>query len=148
MSQLGRLTILSSDPATQFTDASATGVGELEPISAGSLGDQARGRVQRVTIRTADNLAYDVLFFATPAGNGATQALNRFLGRVPFLVADGVQVGGAGLWLYSLPCDIPVRDDVKGSKVYCMVVNRSVAARTGGANNLVVELGIDETNGR
>jgi hypothetical protein len=148
MAQAGKLLNLTSVAATDYIAAGAQNAAMNAAIVAGSLGAQGRGRVMRVTLRAAEAKIYDVLFFATNTyAAGATAATVKFLGRVNFAVADGVQVAAAGPFLFSAACDIPVRDEHEASRIYCTIVNRSVAALTGGASSLILELHVDLTSG-
>jgi hypothetical protein len=151
MSQLGRLVVLRSDPATQFTVASAQNAIEQESILAVGLSTKTRGRIVRAIMRATTNNIYDLVVFGTSAFNAAISAGNYFQGRVNFAIADGVQIAGAGPFLYDKATDIAVDtfDAVAAVPpvIYVGVVNRSAGALAGGANSLQVELWIDPTGG-
>lgn len=149
MSQLGRLQKIISAPATQFIAASVQNAMDTATVLAPGLGDTGRARVVRVILRAAEAKDYEVHFYGSSAFNSATLALNRYLGRVNFLVADGVRVAGAGFFLYSIACDIPVYRDDRGlpAVMYVGIINRSAVALVGGASTLALELLVDETGG-
>lgn len=156
MSQQGHVYTVKSDGGSHFTGALVTDAGELESIVAGgALGASVRSRLIHAVIRSTENLAWELLFFATSAGNSGTAALNRYLGRVTFAAADGVRVGGAGLYLYSKPVDVPYVDldaavapqtGFGTNRIHVMLVNRSVASKSAaGAGLLEVELLVEPT---
>lgn len=147
MSQLGQLLILATDPATQFVSAIAQNAGEYLGLNATSvLGLTGRGRVQHVALRTVENKDWELYFFGSSAHNSGTIALNKYLGRVEFVAANGKQIAASGLYLYDKTCDIPVRDEERTGLVHLVLVNRSTVT-TAGASRIAIELSIDPTHG-
>lgn len=145
MSQLGRLFYVASDPATQHVAVINTNAASSLSQNASGLGPTGRGRVVSVTIRAVQNLIWEVYFWRTSAYNGAI-GVGGYLGRAAFLVADGAQIAGAGLFHYQKNVDIPLADDEATGKIHYSLVNRS-AASAGGANQIKIELAIDPTHG-
>ena len=146
MSQLGRLHRVNTNPATQFVNALAQNAGEYLGLTT-ELGMTAKGRVARVVMRTADNKDWEVYFFASAGNNTSLPSTNKYLGRCAFVVADGKQIAGAGLFLYDKSCDIAIHDEGGASKIHMVLVNRSAVANTAGADRIGIELQIDPTHG-
>lgn len=151
MSYLGRLIVVRSDPATMYTNASAQNAMEVESLDARLLSTKNRGRIVRAILRATTNNIYDLVIFGSSALNAAINANNRFQGRLNYVVADGVQIAGAGPFLYDKVCDIPCDNwdttPTNPPVIYAGLVNRSVGALGGGANSLQLELWIDPTQG-
>ncbi len=147
MAQLGRLLLFATDPATQFTAVINQNAGANLALNLnGALGMPTRGRVVAVSIRSVQNLIWEVYFWRSSGYNAAIGA-GGYAGRVPFVVADGSQIGGAGLFHYQKSADIPLLNSVSGDDLlYLSLVNRSVAS-AGGANQIKIELMIDPTHG-
>lgn len=148
MTQQGHVNYVKSDSAAHFTGAIAQNAGELESIDANNaIGITGRSRIAAVVIRSTENLDWELLFFATAAGNHATVGTNRFLGAIAFVAADADRVGGAGLYLYGRAgLNIPYFDLDRTSKLHVMLVNRSVAAKSAaGAGLLDVEVMLEPT---
>lgn len=145
MSQLGRLYFLSSNPATDHVAVINTNAASSISLAASGLGVTGRGRVVSVTIRAVQNLIWEVYFWRT-SGYNAAIGVGGYLGRVPFLVADGTQIAGTGLFHYQKNVDIPLMDDETTGRVHYSLVNRS-AASAGGANQIKIEFAIDMTHG-
>lgn len=146
MSQLGRLHRVATNPATQFINALAQNAGEYLGLTIGELGILAKGRVVHVALRTVENKDWEIYFFATAANNTGLPSTNKYLGRCAFVVADGKQIAGAGLFLYDKTCDVPIHDEGGASKVHMVLVNRGTLT-TAGADRIGVELHIDPTHG-
>lgn len=151
MSQLGKLIVVRSDPATLFTNASAQNAAEFEDIPLPGLGVGSRGRVVRIILRITTNNIFDVMFYGSLAatGNPTIATGNFFTGRQNFAIADGVQIAATGPFLYDKACDIPVLDLVKRAtpSITVALVNRSAGALAGGANTAQLDLWIDPTGG-
>lgn len=146
MAQLGRLLTVATNPATQFTSVINQNAGEYLGLDVrGALGGKARGRVLRVVLRTAEAKDWQLFFFGTSVHNSAI-ATNRYLGRVAFTAAEGLQIGGAGAFLYDKAADIPVLDFNETGRLHLVLVNRSTAT-LGGANTISLECWVDPTQG-
>lgn len=144
MSALGHLLTVATDPATQFVSAIAQNAGEYLGLTVNDLGKTARGRVLRVVLKTTENKDWQVYFFRTAANNSGTIGLNKYAGRVAFVAADGLQIAGAGFFLYDKAADIPVLDEDKTTKIHLVLVNRGTLT-TAGANRISLELSVDPT---
>lgn len=147
MSQLGRLTRIATNPATDFILAIAQNAGQYLGLTATQLGILAKGRVARVVMATLDNKDWEIYFFSTAANNTGLPSTTKYLGRCAFVVADGKQIAGAGLFLYDKSCDIVIHDEGAASKIHMVLVNRSAVANTAGADRIGIELQIDPTHG-
>jgi len=159
--QLGRLLVIDTDPATQFTEAIAQNASEMEnwtPDLALAAAPDCRGRIVALAIVSDQNLAWEITTWSREAGAGAaTVALDSFLGRHAFAAADGLQIAGAGSYRYfAAGLDLPVldedptadRDAPYAGRLHLSLVNRSAAAKNAGATGEIkIRLFIDPTLG-
>jgi len=150
MSQLGRLVSVLTDPATQFTAALATNAaltlnmtpgGGLGKVDGGLASPSVQCRIKGITIASAEALDWEVWFWRSDAFNvSATDpSLDLFAGRHKFTAStDGLRIAGAGLYYYAVNnLDIPYVDVDGTGEMHLMLINRSVASKTAGANGAV-----------
>jgi hypothetical protein len=159
--QLGRLLVIDTDPATQFTDAIAQNASEMEnwtPDMALAAAPDCRGRIVAIAIISDQNLAWEITTWSREAGAAAASvALDSFLGRKAFVVGDGLQIAGAGSWRYfASGLDLPVldedpqadRDTPYAGRLHISLVNRSAGSKNAGATGEIkIRLFIDPTLG-
>lgn len=141
------LGLVRSKSTTQYTDAIATGISENENLPLPSP-MQAVGNPLRITalsIISVENLAWELWLFGSSAFQNADFALDEFLGMWAFAAADAKRINSGVYTQYYYYIDglnIPYVDrSASGSVVpslHTALVNRSVAAKTAGANGAIV----------
>lgn len=113
-------------------------------------GKTVRARLRELRIVSVQNLAWEVwLFGLTPFG-GATIGAERYLGRVVFAVADGVQAtGDSFFYYYAGNLDLTYQDLANVGKIYMRLINRSVAAKLAvGPGAIEIEMALEILQGR
>ncbi|MDD1678036.1 MAG: hypothetical protein LUO93_02470 [Methanomicrobiales archaeon] len=165
MAQAGALTLVSTDPATQFTAALAQNAYDTVSLEAGEgipekLGfvDQGIGagrtvasRLRAIAVISKENLAWEIWLWGQGTFNasGSDPAKVFPLGRWAFGAADGVQLAGTGLYYYySDANDHPYVDLDRKGKIHLMLVNRSVTGKSAGATGAMrIQLALEATMG-
>lgn len=141
--------VVRSDKDTHFTGALATNAMELETIGSATVTDSnrvptLRSIIQRVTVISDQNLDWDVMLFrntfALPLPVDAD--LHPLVEWIEFEVGDGVQVGAAGLFMYTWTgMDVPYWNTDAPGQIHVGLINRNaVAKNAGAAGEVVVEL--------
>ena len=161
--QAGQLIVVRTNPATQLAGPLAQNVAatvNLTPPTAGSLGGDGfvdeglaagrsvQGICRAISLASVDNLAWEVSLWANSTFNGSATdpAQSALLGLHRFVVGDGLQIGGAGLYYYYAdPLRIPIFDANNLGDIHLMLVNRSAGAKAGA---ILVALDIEATYGR
>lgn len=165
--QQGSIVRVRTDKDVDFTGAlaqNASATANLVPPMAIAAGGHCRARLHSIAIVSDQQLAWELMLFST--NSFATSSdLDQvgFLGKWAFIEADGVQIAGAGPFLYYIDgLDIAYKctdfDDhstfIAGAKipagqVHLMLVNRSVTGKNAGATGeIVIQLGFEPTEGR
>lgn len=152
MAQAGYLVTVRSDKDSAFTDAIAQNAQESENITLpGAFTAGSRARLRSINVISLENLAWELWLFAN----------NRFItdvadidlvfprGRWGWAATDGARIAGAGPYYYYIDgLDIAYQDLDMFQQLHIMLVNRSAAAKTAGANGaIVVELNFELTTG-
>lgn len=159
--QLGRIYVVETDPATQFTGALATNAIELEdvePDMAIGASPDCRLRVVGIVLIADQNLAWELTFWRKKIASGAASvAVDSFAGAWAFAAADGKQIAGAGSYRYAIfGLDIPYTDDDAAAdrlasgkgRIHLGLVNRDAVAKdAGAAGEIKVVLYVDPTQG-
>ena len=162
MSQLGRLLVIDTDPATQFIAGLAQNASDLlswTPDMAIAAAPDCRGRVIAIAIISDQNLAWELNFWSREAGPAAASvSLDSFLGRKGFIAGDGLQIAGAGSFRYfASGLDITVldedprvdRDSPYAGRLHLSLVNRSATGKNAGATGEIkIRLFVDPTQGQ
>lgn len=141
--------VVRSDKDVSFTGALATNAMELavlgsaDPLSANRVPTQ-NSLIRRVTVISDQNLAWDVMLFKSTFVPPLTADadLHPLVEWVSFTAADGKQVAGAGLWLYTWTgLSVPYANTDAPGRVHVGLVNRdAVAKNAGAAGEVIVEL--------
>src|SRR5689334_11656713 len=116
--QIGQLILVRTNPATQFiaglAQNAADTVNLVQPPAGQSAGDgfadpglagspAARFRARGITIASVQNLAWEISLWGTSTFNASPTdpTLSYLLGRWAFAAADGLEIGGTGLYYYA-----------------------------------------------
>ena len=131
MSQTGQLTVVQSTDGTHFTETLALGAAELEHFAfSGYATGRRLGRLRSLVVWSFENNSWELAFYRARDPRSADPNEDAFLGRVTLAVADGLQVGGAGLWRYYVEdLDLLLEDDADLSQVHVELINRSAGAK-------------------
>lgn len=167
--QQGSIVRVRSDKDTDFTGAIAQNAQESEnlvPPAALGAGGPCRSRLHSISIISKENLDWELWFFSTDdfaTNNAADIDQVGFLGKWAFIAADATRIAATGAYFYYIDgLDIAYHctdfDEhatlVAGAKrpqgqVHVMLINRSAAGKSAGANGeLVIQLGFEPTEGR
>ena len=146
MSQLGNLITVQSDKDLHFTGAIAQNAEEREnivlPQALGSANfRRARSRLKALRIISVENLAWEINLYGKDSfGSELDIDLMGFIARWAFQAADGLQIAGAGPYLYYIDgLDIPYEDADATGELHVSLVNRSAAGKSAAAaGNIVV----------
>lgn len=166
MAQAGQLIQVRTNPATQFIAAlaqnvaltlnltmppaaSVAGDGYVDPGLA--AGNSVRMRLRSIWIASVENLAWEVWLWGTDTFNASTTdpAQSFPQSRVTFAAADAVRLAGAGLYYYQIAgLDHPYADLDHTGELHLMLVNRSAAGKSAGADGaLLIQLQCEPTLG-
>lgn len=148
-------TLVRSSSADHFLAPLAVNGSSNENLDWQSSATRARGQVREITIRSVQQLAWELQFYGD-ATFDSTLLSNKFQGKHSFAAADGVQNDGAGPFYYhkiledgiSLDqLDISAPQPAGGSKkgkVHLKLVNRGpVAKLAAGAGAIEIEVIIE-----
>lgn len=141
MAQTGRVFFATTDKDVDFTGALAQNAAATASISVPQLPSSAQVRLNNLEIISDENLAWEVWLWATSSFNTNASDLDALYpyGRWGFTAADGVQIAGTGPWYYFIPgLGVPYQDGQNLSKLNIMLINRSAASKTAGANGEIV----------
>ena len=100
MSQTGVLTRVVSVDGTDYNAAITQDAGLMADLHVGGRWGAGVGIVRTIFIQSEFAVAWEINFYATPAGRNLDPNIDSFQGRFAFVVADGVQTAGAGLFRY------------------------------------------------
>lgn len=163
--QAGQLIQVRTDPATQFTGALAQNAAATVNLAQAAAGQVAgdgyldgglasaslQSRLRSILIQSVENLAWEVWLWGTDSFNASlTDPSSNFpLGIWSFAAADAKRIGGAGLYYYYVEdMDTPYVDLDNTAELHVMLVNRSVASKTAGANGAVqLQINLEPTLG-
>jgi hypothetical protein len=157
--QSGQLTIVRTDPATQFLAACAqnaaltenliqgSGAGQIDGSVAG--GNTVRSRLRALLVMSAQNLAWEVVLWGKDTFNTGAIETQYPLAQWAFAAGDGTQIGGAGLYYYYVDgLDMPYSDLDRTGELHLMLVNRSAGAKNADAAGAVlIQLQLEPTSG-
>jgi hypothetical protein len=132
-----------SDKDTHFTGAIAQNAGEDESITLpgclAGINGNARGNVKSITVISDQNLAWELNLWRSATHGTADIDTDKWLARWAFVAADGVQLAGAGSYLYYIDSlDIPYVDSDNSGKLHVTLTNRSATAKNAGATGEVI----------
>lgn len=127
--------IVRSAKGTHYTGALTTDQMDLEDIGVVKV---PMVEIRRLTLWSDQNLAWDVMFFKSSAGQPSADAdLDSMVDWISFEAADGVQVAGTGLWRYSIT-GMELRYRPSDSRFNVGLINRDVTSKISGATGEVV----------
>lgn len=138
-------TYIRSDKDLHFTTALATDAEEQENL-AGLPRDTVN--IESITLLSQQRLTWDVLFYTRDTFNAnADFDLQTWVARQRLPAAQGVQVGGAGLFLYDVNgLKLPYTDQAATLELHVGLVNRSPLAKIAGVGGQVVlQVGVRPT---
>lgn len=108
-----------------------TTTGDREAVAAGR---HMRAKLREIRIVSVQNLAWEIWLFGTSIIGGAALAAEKFYGRWPFAVADGVQAtGDTFFYYYKQDLNIAYMDQAQSGKIYLRLVNRTAGAKLAAA---------------
>lgn len=163
--QAGQLIAVRTDPATQFIGALAQNAAATVNLAQAQAGQDSgdgyldgglvsaslQARLRSLLIQSRENLAWEVWLWGKDTFNASLTdpAQNFPLGRWAFTAAMGVQIAGAGLWYYYIDgLDQAYVDLDRTGELHLMLVNRSAAAKSAGADGAVcLQLNFENTLG-
>ncbi len=94
--------------------------GQRGPATMGSI-----GIVRTLRIMSSANHAWEVNFFASDTTTDADPNVDSFLGRYPFSLPDGLQIGATGLFRYYVDTlQIPALDRDNSGELHVVLVPR------------------------
>lgn len=144
---------IRTDKDAEFTGAIAQNAGEDENLTfpgyasaaIGNLEAQARFWVRELRIWSDQNLSWEVQFYSKDIFDDTDADLDTFLGAHQFAVADGLQIGGSGLYRYvATGLSLFVKDGDGTGEVHVKLVNRSATSKNAGATGeVVLEIGAE-----
>lgn len=122
--------------------------GDGEGLAAGR---HMRSRLHEIRIISAQQLAWEIELWGKAAGiGGAAIDAEFFLGKFAFASGDGTNATGDTFFHYWVPgLDLSYQDLDLTGQVHIRLINRSAVAKIAGAGGaIVVELGLEATQGR
>jgi hypothetical protein len=161
VNQSGRILHVRTDKDTNFTGTLAQNVGLQETLTPGTNGyptalkANMRAILRSMVILSKENLAWEVWLFGSSTFASTDADTEYFLGRWTFVAGDGIRatVGVTTDTYYHYYIDglqISMRNkplDVTGN-IYMRLVNRSAAGKSAGAaGEIVIDLGVEPTQG-
>lgn len=113
------------------------------------LGINVDAILSAVQITSVENLLWELWFFRSNAGNTGDPDTSVALGYVAFTLAQGLRIGGAGLYQYYVDTlNIALLDAQATGKIHMALINRSAGAKTAGvAGGIRVQLVLEPTAG-
>lgn len=144
--QAGKTRLVWTDPTVDFTGAIVQNASAQANIGFGVL---SPCRIRGWVILSVENLAWELWLFGKSTFRTGAVATEAFRGRWSFAAGDGLQVGATGLYAYYIDgLDSPYLDEDAAQKLHLLLVNRSAAAKTSGANGaLKIGVVLEETFG-
>ena len=118
-----------------------------------AAGRHIRSRLVEARLWSATQIQFGVRFFSKALGGDNTNLdLSTYLGEWSFgnskLPGDGDQAVGDNAFYYYVPdLDISLQDDDMTGKLHFQVINWDAAADKPAAANLVIEFGLEPTQG-
>lgn len=148
MAQTGVVIDITSVDGTDFAAAVAQNAGLLANLSVrGQRGTSTMSNIGIVrTLRIMSDVqhAWEVNFFSSDQTTDADPNVDSFLGRYPFSLPDGVQIGGAGLYRYYIDTlQIPALDRDNSGELHVVIVPRDGAKGVWPGETIRLAIGIE-----
>lgn len=147
----GNVVRVATNSVTQFTDALITGAAENENVvlpGAIAAGMHCRSIVRHLVVASVEQLAWEIVFFATRSFQTAPLPQSSFISSFQFSAGNSKQYAPGGPFYYQAAnIDLPYQDldfentqlppEERGGKLHLMLVNRSPGAKTAGPNGAI-----------
>lgn len=128
-----------TDKDTHFTQALATNAIESETLTHDEGVRSPVGDVGRITLYADQNLDFDVILFRSAPGDLTDLDTLDIVDWISFLEAEGVQIAGAGPFIYSQSgMKWRYAEALGRRELHVGLVNRHATAKNAGATGEVV----------
>lgn len=147
--QAGQLITVRTNPATQFVDAIAqNAMAELTMVCPSgaerqgpgfldgglAAGGTVKSRLRAIVIESVQAIDYEIWLWGDDTFADANPENTKLWGFVALAASTAKQIGGAGLYYYTLTgLDIPYSDLMKLGQLYLGLIPRTAGGKAAGA---------------